>query len=81
MMKAVARLQAGEQMELCGFCTRMGQLAMAGATIENFDASGAHVMAITSEDPEVIGKIHAHLEWTKKMFSGAEADHGHDHKG
>ncbi len=77
MMKAVKRLEAGEQMELCPFCQSMGRLAAAGAQIENVAVAGAHVMVITSSKPEVIDKIHAHAKWVKDEFSKMD----HEHKG
>jgi hypothetical protein len=83
MEKAGAKLMAGEDMYLCGFCQSFGALAMAGATIENFETAGGHINLVSSRDPELIEKIHAHAQRTideyGKMWGGEHADHGHDH--
>ena len=79
-MQNLAKMESGEEIELCPYCSRMGQLQAAGAQIEQFDASGTHVTAVTSENAEVIDKIHAHLDWSRETY-GAGDHEGHDGDG
>jgi hypothetical protein len=88
-----AKLMAGEDLYLCGFCTSYGSLHMAGANFENFQTAGGHINLVTSRDPAIIETIHAHGQTTidemAKMTGGKEksdhphehpkGDHGHDH--
>ncbi len=69
MMANLKKLESGEKMELCPLCQSLNKLAQAGAKIENIDGAGAHVMAVTSEDPAVIAKIHGHVKWAQEAFS------------
>jgi hypothetical protein len=81
MQKAGEKMMAGEKMELCGFCQSFGTLVMAGATMEYFETNAGHINLVSSHDPAVVEKIHAHAQRTideyAKMFGGDE--HGHDH--
>jgi hypothetical protein len=77
MMESVKKLEAGEPMELCPFCKSMNELAKAGAHIENVNAEGTHILAVTSDKPEVIEKIHAHRRWTKEEFEKMHAAPAH----
>jgi len=83
MEKTGQKMMAGEKMELCGFCSSYGNLAMAGATIENFETAAGHVGLVTSRDPAVIKQIHAHgqktIEEYSKMFGGEDHPHGDEH--
>ena len=81
MMANVERMEQGEKMELCPFCTRMTALAQAGAKFENLSTKGgAHILAVTSEDDAVVSKIHEHVEWAKHLAASHDEDHhGHDH--
>ncbi len=62
MMKAVARLEKGEPMELCGFCKSYGALMEAGVTIEELDTVGGQITVVTTDDPDLVAKIHAHAK-------------------
>lgn len=53
-------MTAGKQMPLCGSCQDMMRLVKAGAKMENVDAKGAHILLLTSTDPEVIKELQAH---------------------
>lgn len=68
MMKGVeatiAKVEAGEETELCGFCTSMGGLIQAGAKKTEIDSAGGKIMMLTSDDPKVVEKIHAHAKKT-----------------
>jgi len=80
-----AKMAAGEELYMCGFCQSFGGLYMAGATMENFETVGGHISVVSSRDPAVIEKIHAHAkrtidEYAKMMGDGhGHGDHGHSH--
>jgi hypothetical protein len=89
-MEAVGgKMMAGEKLYLCGFCTSYGSLHMAGASFENFETKGGHINLVTSRDPAVVEKIHAHGQRTideydkmvaaDKGHSHSHGDHGHAH--
>ncbi len=81
-MKAVmAKLEAGEQMPLCGFCMSYGNLIANGVNYEEIETGwGTHISLMTSDKPEVVEMIQAHAQKTideyAKMMEGGE---GHDH--
>ena len=69
MMAKIKQLEAGTEMELCPFCQGMTKLAASGAKIENLAGAGAHVTAVTSQDPAVIQQIHDHVKRVQQEFS------------
>jgi len=73
MMETVAGLaakfQAGEQVKLCSFCQAMAELMQAGAKQESVDTKTGSILIVSSTDPAVIEKIHAHAD----KFNEAEA--------
>ena len=80
MEETAKKMHAGEQLHLCGFCQSYGGLMMAGAKFENFKGSFARVTLMTSSDPDVVAKIHAHAERTiaehEKWMADKAADKG-----
>lgn len=60
MMAAVKRLESGEAMELCGYCESYGELMGMGAEKHELDTIGGMITMITSDDEEVVKKIHEH---------------------
>jgi len=77
-------LMSGKEMPLCGCCQDVAKLMTAGAKMENVDAKGAHVMLLTSTDPETIKQLQAHgqrsIEEMAKMMGEMEEGHeGHGH--
>jgi hypothetical protein len=64
MKLLVKRMENGEPMELCGFCTSYGRLAMAGARSESVHSEAGHITLITSDDPSVVKMIHEHGQRT-----------------
>jgi len=82
MQGAAAKLQAGEQMPLCGMCQSYGVLMMAGASMDNFTSGESHITVISSGDPEVVEKIRTHGQRTVDEYAkwmAAEKAEGHDH--
>ena len=71
MKGTIAKLESGEQMDLCGFCTTMGKLKMAGVESEELETAGGQIMVMTSDDPKAVEKIHKFakrtIEEQKKM--------------
>jgi hypothetical protein len=60
--KAKSDLQSGKKVEMCSFCEGMGELEKSGAKIQTIHTSTGAVSLITSPDPEVVKKIHAHAD-------------------
>jgi hypothetical protein len=85
MEAVVKRMEGGEQVNLCGFCTSYGQLMMAGAKSEEIHSIAGHISMTTSDKPEVVEKIHAHAKTTidefKKWMEAKKAAHEHGEKG
>ena len=79
------KLKTGEEMYLCGFCQSYGGLHMAGANFENIKTKAGSIGLVTSHDPEVVAKIHAHGqktidEYNKMVAAGSHEGHEHpDH--
>jgi hypothetical protein len=74
-------MMSGKTMELCGCCTDMGALLMAGAKMEAFPTKGGDVMLVTSGDEALAAKIQVHAETTiremEKMMGGHEGHEAH----
>lgn len=80
MKQTIAEIMQGQQKKCCGYCTGMGQLMAAGAKQTQVRTAGGDVSLVTSEDPAVIERIHAHAKKTKEEFDKMMAGHtGHDH--
>jgi hypothetical protein len=63
MNKTAERLMSGEQMELCGSCTAMGECMMKGVSQEYVETSSGDLWIVTSDNPEVVAELH---EWVKR---------------
>lgn len=64
-MKAVGdELQAGKELHLCGFCNSYGGLMESGAKEQQVETSFGMIAMLTSDDPEVVKKIHGHAKRT-----------------
>ena len=68
MEKTIERLESGEPMELCGFCSSYGQLMKSGATTEDIDTTMGKISLLTSTDQRVVKAIHKHAEKTIKEY-------------
>ena len=85
-MKATSeKLMAGEQMYLCGFCQSYGALHMAGANFEHIETKSGTIELVSSHDPKIVEKIHAHGqhtidEYNRMVEAESQGDHPHgDH--
>jgi hypothetical protein len=71
------RLQAGEQIHLCGMCQGMGMLMAAGAKFEPVPTGFGSVEMMRGSTPETVVQIHAWAEKTRtEMAKMAEAHKG-----
>ena len=68
MMTVVAQLEDGKEMPLCGFCTSYGELRSEGAKSEEIETDFGMISMLTSDNPEVVTKIHVHADRTVKEF-------------
>lgn len=81
MKSVVAKVEKGEDVKLCGFCKSMGDLIQAGAKKTELETVAGHIEMMTSDDPKVVEKLHAHAKRTieahKKMMEMMK-EHSHD---
>ncbi|MCP4582757.1 MAG: hypothetical protein GY839_14195 [candidate division Zixibacteria bacterium] len=88
-MEATAKkAQAGEQLQMCGYCEGFGGLMMKGVQFDEVQSGNTFVSISWSSDSEVVKAIHAHTDRTndemkkmeeiekKKEMKGHEG-HGH----
>ena len=64
MQAVVKKLQSGEQMPLCGFCQSYGKLMEMGAQEQEIKSAAGYISLLTSDDPQVVKKIHEHAQKT-----------------
>jgi hypothetical protein len=57
-----AKMQQGEDVKLCTFCSGMGELITAGANQETVETATGSICMVTSHDADVVAKIHAQAE-------------------
>ena len=81
MHEAIEKAVSGEKVNMCGFCTSFGELHKAGVKFEHFDTKSGEIMVATATDPELIEKIHAHVERAIDEFAKMHADEGDGHEG
>ena len=84
MNKTVEKMKAGEKTNLCGFCTKHGELAKAGVNMEHFSTKAGEVSLMTSSDEKMVKEIHAFGqktldEYAKMMAANGDGHEGHDH--
>ena len=68
MMGAVKRFEEGESMDLCGHCESYGELLGMGAQKHEIESSIGTITIMTSDDPEVVKKIHAHTDRSNEEY-------------
>ncbi len=73
MEKVAAKLAAGEEgVTMCGHCKSYGELMMAGAKIEHVAASKADILLITSDNPDIVTKIHKYGDRNREEMAKME---------
>lgn len=56
--QVTADTKAGKPVQLCAFCSSMGELMKAGAKEQHIETSTGEIELCTSDDPAVVKKIH-----------------------
>jgi hypothetical protein len=59
IQQTVAKLEQGEQLELCGYCQNYGKLMEMGAKFKEIKTMGVSISVVTSRDKEVVKEIQA----------------------
>ena len=59
MMKDIERIEQGDTLQLCGFCTKIGELMQRGAVYDYVETKTGDVSIITAADPELVADIKA----------------------
>lgn len=76
--ETVAKLEQGEQLEMCGYCQNYGKLMSLGAKFKEIKTLGVDISIVTSSDPEVVKEIQAMGERAKvehdKMLEKIKAE-------
>ncbi|MGI9518042.1 MAG: hypothetical protein ACR2NP_13395 [Pirellulaceae bacterium] len=79
MMQTISRIESGEQVQCCGFCQSLGALTNAGAVETQIESVAGEITMITSEDPALVEKIHAHAKHTIEAYKEMMANMPHEH--
>ena len=77
MKELLGKVVAGEEIQVCGYCSSLSSLLKEGAKAENIVTKASDILLISSTDQAMIAKIHAHAQETIDYLSAAHA--GHDH--
>ena len=77
MKELLGKVVAGDETQVCGYCSSLSSLLKDGAQAENIVTKASDIMLISSTDQTMIARIHAHAQKTID-FLGA-AHEGHDH--
>ena len=81
MNKAISKVVAGEQLEMCQHCTGYGTLMAAGATLQELDTVGGEVGLFTSSDADVVRQLHEFADKTEAAHKKMQAEmHQHTHE-
>jgi hypothetical protein len=74
MEAASKEMMAGKQLPMCAYCRSMTDIFMTGkAEYEEVKGQSAHIMLITSDDPQVVEMIHKHGQRTIDEVAAMEA--------
>ena len=68
-----AKMMAGEAVPLCGMCTEMSGMMMAGANMELVTTDFGNIRLVTSGDEAMVTKLHAWAEKTNTEMAKEEA--------
>lgn len=80
--KTAKRMQVGEQLSLCGWCSTFVGLMAQGVKTEDLEFDDTFVSLIYSDNPELVDQIHAMTDRTNdEIMKAVEAKKhkGHDH--
>ena len=59
VQQTVAKLEQGEQLEMCGYCQNYGKLMGMGAKFKDIKTMGVNISVVTSCEPDVVKEIQA----------------------
>ena len=77
MKDLLGKVLAGEDMELCGYCTSLSSLLKEGAKSENIIIDDSDITLISSTDEAKIARIHTHGQKTIDFLKAAHEGHKH----
>ncbi|MDH3892159.1 MAG: hypothetical protein OEV49_13860 [candidate division Zixibacteria bacterium] len=77
MKEIMGKVVAGEEIQVCGYCTSLSLLLKKGAKADNVTTQASDIMVVSSTDEATIAGIHTHAEKTIAFLGAAHA--GHDH--
>lgn len=72
MMETSGKLMKGEPIRLCNMCKSLGDIIAAGAKRDVVESGNSYIVVTTSDQPEVVEKIHAWGERTNKEMHAQE---------
>ncbi len=79
MMQTISRIESGESVQCCGFCQSYGALTNGGAVETRIESAAGEITLLTSDDPAVVEKIHAHAKRTIAETEAMMANMPHQH--
>ena len=81
MEETSKKLEAGEQLPMCGMCKAYSALMMKGVKYEEVGSGNVFVLLMHSDDPEVVKEIHAMTDRTNEELKKMEEaeEHKHEH--
>lgn len=77
MKDILDKVVAGEEIQVCGYCSSISTLLKEGAKAENIITKASDIMLVSSTDEAMIARIHTHAQKTIDFLSAAHE--GYDH--
>ena len=77
MKELLGKVVAGEEIQVCGYCSSIASLLKGSATAENVVTKASDIMLISSTDDATIAKIHAHAQKTIDFLEATSGGHNH----
>jgi hypothetical protein len=71
MKELMGKVVAGEDVQVCGYCSSIASLLKNGAKAENIVTTASDIMLISSTDQAMITEIHTHAQKTIDFLSAA----------
>ena len=77
MKELMGKVVAGEEIQVCGYCSSIASLLKGGAKAENIVTEASDIMLISSTDEATIAKIRAHAQKTIDFLEATSGGHNH----
>lgn|GEM_PF-1713724 len=74
MKELIGKVVAGDELEVCGYCSSVASLLKDGAKAENIIIDDSDITLISSTDEAKIAKIHTHGQKTIDFLKAAHAE-------